>query len=96
MIKPPYEDRVIIEPDKAPDTVKSDKIEIIIPDKYKDQHKDPTGIVVAVGPGKNNIPMPCQVGDHVVYGKYAGTEWPNSEGRTLIIVRISEVMGPVS
>ena len=44
----PLEDRVIIKPDQAPDTING----IILPDSHKEKHKPHRGTVLAVGPGK--------------------------------------------
>jgi len=64
----PLADRVVIEPAKAETTTKGG---IIIPDTAKE--KPQKGIVKAVGPGKVDEPITVQVGDTVLYGKYAGT-----------------------
>jgi chaperonin GroES len=44
--------------------------------------KSNEGVVVAVGPGRFDpdapnyrIPMSCEIGDHVIFGQYAGFEW---------------------
>ena len=65
----PLHDRVVVEPAPAEEKTSSG---IIIPDtaKEKPQH----GTVVAVGQGKKDEPLTVNEGDHVLYGKYAGTE----------------------
>lgn len=65
----PIDDRVIIEPIKAPEKIGS----IIVPDLGRD--KPTTGKVVATGPGRltqcgERIPMAVHVGDEVVYNVY--------------------------
>lgn len=44
--------------------------------------KSNEGIVLAIGPGRFDpdspnfrIPMSCEVGDHVIFGQYAGFDW---------------------
>ncbi len=61
------------------------------------QEKATEGVVVAVGPGKiadngQIVPMGVKVGDHVLYGKYAGTEL-KLDGEDLIIMNESDIMG---
>jgi chaperonin GroES len=54
---------------------------------------------VASGPGKRlengkRAEMSVRVGDHVVYGRYAGTE-VEVKGAKLLIMRESELLGVV-
>jgi chaperonin GroES len=65
----PLKDRVLIEPKEAEEKTASG---IIIPDSAKE--KPQKGVVVAVGDGKKDEPMSVKEGDHVIYGKFAGTE----------------------
>jgi len=65
----PLKDRVLVEPKEAEETTASG---IIIPDSAKE--KPQKGVVVAVGDGKKDEPMTLKEGDHVIYGKFAGTE----------------------
>lgn len=76
----PLADRVLIEPAAAEQKTASG---IIIPDTA--QEKPQKGIVVAVGPGKTDEPMTVKVGDHVLYGKYSGTELSVDGGDYLIM-----------
>ncbi|MFM9007387.1 MAG: co-chaperone GroES, partial [Bacteroidota bacterium] len=46
--------------------------------------------VVAVGSGQKDEPMTVNVGDTVMYGKYAGTA-VSVEGRELLIMRESDI-----
>lgn len=68
----PMEDRVIILPDEQQD----DPSGIQLPDELRDKPK--TGTVAAVGKGTQAketaewIEMQCEVGDKVLFGKYAG------------------------
>ena len=61
----PLADRVLVEPAPAEQKTTSG---IIIPDTAKE--KPLKGIVVAVGPGKNDESMTVKVGDAVLYGQY--------------------------
>ncbi|MBT3364967.1 MAG: co-chaperone GroES [Flavobacteriales bacterium] len=82
----PLADRVIIEPAAAETTTASG---IIIPDTA--QEKPQKGIVVAAGNGKVDEPMTVAVGDTVLYGKYAGTEF-KFEGEDYLILRESDIL----
>lgn len=82
----PINDRVVIKPATAEEKTKGG---IIIPDTAKE--KPQRGEVVAVGPGKEGNLMTVQVGDIVLYGKYAGQEL-NYEGQDLIIMREDDIL----
>ena len=82
----PLEDRVLISP--APAETKTVG-GIIIPDTAKE--KPLQGTIVAVGTGTKDEEMLLQVGDNVMYGKYAGTEI-ELEGEKYLIMRQSDVM----
>lgn len=82
----PLEDRVIIEPQAAEEKTSSG---IIIPDSAKE--KPQKGTVVAVGPGTKDIQMQIEVGDSVLYGKYAGTEL-TIEGNEYLIMKQSDIL----
>jgi len=82
----PIADRVVIKPAEPEDKTKGG---IIIPDTAKE--KPQMGEVVAVGPGKDgNLPT-VQVGDKVLYGKYAGQEL-NFRGNDYLIVREDDIL----
>ena len=85
----PLADRVVIEPAPAESKTVSG---IIIPDTAKE--KPQRGTVVAVGPGKKDEPTTVQIGDNVLYGKYAGTEI-NIAGKDYLIMRESDVLAIV-
>lgn len=91
-----YDDRVLIKPAAAEEKTAGG---IIIPDTAKE--KPQRGTVVAVGPGKfaeqtgNLIPLKQQVGDSVLYGKYAGTE-VNVDGEEFLIMRASDLLMKVN
>lgn len=82
----PLADRVLIEP--APAETKTIG-GIIIPDTAKE--KPLQGTVVAVGNGTKDEEMVLNVGDTVLYGKYAGTEL-EYEGKKYLIMRQSDVV----
>ncbi len=65
----PINDRVVVKPSPAEEKTAGG---IIIPDTAKE--KPQQGEVVAVGPGKDGKELTVQVGDKVLYGKYAGQE----------------------
>lgn len=86
----PLGDRVIIKQDEAEQTTASG---LYIATEVKE--KPSSGVVLAVGEGKHSddgtlIPVPVKVGDHVVYGKYAGTEIEN-EGEKVVIIRSDDI-----
>ena len=68
---------------------------IIIPDSAKE--KPVEGKVIAVGPGMRDeagkvIALDVQVGDHVLFGKWSGTE-VKLDGEELLIMKESDIMG---
>ncbi|MFW2330956.1 MAG: co-chaperone GroES [Nitrospinota bacterium] len=81
----PLHDRVLVEPASEQETIKGG---IIIPDTAKEKPQE--GKVVAIGAGKilddgSRKPFEVQVGDKVIYSKYAGTEIKvDSEERLLM------------
>lgn len=85
MLKP-INDRVVVKPAKAEEKTKGG---IIIPDTAKE--KPQKGEIIAVGPGKEDHAMTVQVGDTVLYGKYAGQEL-NYEGDDLLIMREDDIL----
>ncbi|GAA4426970.1 co-chaperone GroES [Pontibacter saemangeumensis] len=87
----PLADRVIVAPAAAEEKTKSG---IIIPDTAKE--KPQRGEVIAVGEGKTSeqgslIKPQVQVGDQVLYGKYAGTEI-SVDGSDYLIMRESDIL----
>jgi chaperonin GroES len=85
----PLADRVLIEPAAAETKTSSG---IIIPDSAKE--KPQKGIVVAVGPGTSENPVTVKVGNHVLYGKYAGTELQHN-GSDYMIMKESDILAIV-
>ena len=82
----PINDRVVVKPAPAEEKTKGG---IIIPDTAKEKPR--RGEVVAVGPGKDGNLMTVQVGDTVLYGKYAGQEL-NFEGYDYLIMREDDIL----
>lgn len=82
----PINDRVIVKPAPAEEKTKGG---IIIPDTAKERPQ--RGEVVAVGPGKEGNLMTVQIGDTVLYGKYAGTEL-NFDGTDYLIMREDDIL----
>ena len=81
----PLGDRVVVQPAEREETTKSG---IVIPDTAKE--KPQRGTIVAVGAGRRDddgdrIPMDVQVGDSVLFAKYAGTEFKHEENEYLIL-----------
>ncbi len=84
----PLADRVLVAPAPAEEKVGG----IIIPDTAKE--KPQRGTVVAVGNGTKDEAMVVKVGDVVLYGKYAGTEFEN-EGEKYLMMRQSDILAVV-
>ncbi|MCX6268135.1 MAG: co-chaperone GroES [Bacteroidetes bacterium] len=85
----PLADRVLVEAAAAEDKTAGG---IIIPDTAKE--KPQKGTVVAVGPGKKDEPMTVNIGDSVLYGKYAGTEI-TIDGKNYLIMRESDIVAVI-
>ncbi len=85
----PLADRVLIQPAVAEKKTASG---IIIPDTAKE--KPQRGNVVAVGPGTKDNPITLEVGNTVLYGKYAGTEI-NVDGIDYLIMREADVIAVI-
>ncbi len=82
----PINDRVVIKPAAAEEKTQGG---IIIPDTAKE--KPQKGEVIAVGPGKEGNLMTVQIGDTVLYGKYAGQEF-NFNGEDYLIMREDDIL----
>ena len=89
----PLGDRVVIKNVEAEETTKGG-ILLTTAAKEKPQMAE----VLAVGPGGNvdgkEIVMGVEVGQKVIYSKYAGTE-VKIDGQELIIVRQSDILATV-
>ena len=81
----PLNDRVVVNAVEKEETTKSG---IVIPDTVKEKPQE--GIVEAVGTGRvldngTRVPMELEVGDKVLYAKYAGNEFKFDDVEYLII-----------
>jgi chaperonin GroES len=89
----PLHDRLIVkrvtEEEKSPGG-------IIIPDTAKEKPQE--GVVIAVGSGKQNdgkvVPVDVRPGDHVLFGKYGGTEI-KLDGEEHLILREDDILGVI-
>ncbi len=91
----PLSDRVIVSPSEEEQATSPGGI--IIPDTAKE--KPQQGSVVAVGPGRTTdegalIDISVNVGDTVIYSKYAGTEYTQN-GTDYLILRESDILAIV-
>lgn len=87
----PLGDRVVI---KAIEREEITKGGIVLPDTAKEKPQE--GEVIAVGPGKltedgKRIAMEVEVGERVIYAKYAGTEI-RLDDEEFIILRESDIL----
>jgi chaperonin GroES len=88
----PLHDRVVV---RRLEEDERSKGGIIIPDTAKE--KPQTGEVVAVGPGERDDkgtlqPLDVKPGDHVLFGKWSGTE-VKIDGEDLSIMKESDILG---
>jgi len=90
----PLGDRVVVKPLGREPVTKSG---IVLPDTAKEKPQD--GEVLAVGPGKvldngKRTTLEVQVGQRVLFAKYAGTE-VKMDNEEYLILRESDIMGIV-
>ena len=81
----PLGDRVVVRPTPREEMTKSG---IVLPDTAKEKPQE--GMIVATGPGRilddgKREPMDVKVGQKVLYGKYAGTEFKVDDEELLIV-----------
>jgi chaperonin GroES len=91
----PLHDRILV---RRVEEVGTTRGGIIIPDSAKDKPSE--GEVISVGRGKSNdegkvFPLAVKEGDHILFGKYSGTEI-KLDGEDFIIMREEEVLGVIS
>ncbi len=89
--KPLY-DNVLL---KRVEAVQKTKSGLYIPDSAKEKPLE--GKIVALGTGKvledgKILPLTVKVGDHVLFGKYAGTEL-KLDGEEYLLVKESDLLG---
>lgn len=82
----PLSDRVLIEPKPAEEKTAGG---LFIPETAKEKPLE--GTVIAAGPGTSEVKMEVKEGDHVLYGKYSGTE-VSVDGKDYIIMRQSDIL----
>ncbi|HTI13629.1 MAG TPA: co-chaperone GroES [Dictyobacter sp.] len=90
----PLGDRVVVQPLAREAVTRSG---IVLPDTAKEKPQE--GEIIAVGPGKvldngKRTALEVQVGQRVLFAKYAGTE-VKVEGQEYLILRESDIMGIV-
>jgi chaperonin GroES len=88
----PLHDRIVVKRIEATDSTAGG---LFIPDSAKEKPQE--GKVVAVSRGKRLedgtlMPLDVAVGDHILYGKYTGSEI-RLAGEEYLIVREDEVLG---
>ena len=88
----PLGDRVII---KVLEEEEKTSSGIVLPDKAKEKPQE--GKVMAVGPGRilddgSRVQMDVQVGNKIVFSKYAGTEI-KLDGKEYLILRQDDILG---
>jgi chaperonin GroES len=91
----PLGDRVIVEPVEQEETIAGGKL--VLPETAKE--KPQQGNVLAVGSGRRDedgkrIEMDVQVGQKVLFAKYAGTE-VKLNGKKLLIMKESDILAIV-
>ncbi len=91
----PLNDRVVVEPIEQDTTTASG---LVLPETAKE--KPQQGKVVAVGPGARDedgerMPLDVEVGDTVLFAKYAGTEI-KLDGNKVLIMKENDILGVVS
>ena len=90
----PLQDRILIKRMEEQEAVKGG---IIIPDTAKEKPQE--GEVIAAGNGKKTedgkiIPLDVKAGDHILFGKYSGTEI-KIDNQEYLILKEEEVLGVV-
>ena len=90
----PLEDKIVVQASEAEATTASG---LVIPDTAKEKPQE--GKVLAVGPGRVNdagtrVPMDVNVGDVVIYSKYAGTE-VKLDGEELLVVSSRDILAKI-
>ena len=88
----PLHDRILLKRIEEKESVKGG---IIIPDTAKEKPQE--AVVVAVGNGKilengTKLTLDVKEGDHVLFGKYSGSEI-KVDGEEYLIVREEDVLG---
>ena len=90
----PLGDRVLVKAVEKKDEIRGG---LIIPDTAKEKPQE--GEIIAAGKGKIGddgklIPMDVKAGDHILYGKYSGTE-VKIDGQEYLIMHQDDILGIV-
>lgn len=90
----PLGDRVVVRPAEQEQTTASG---LVLPETAKE--KPQQGSIIAAGPGRRDddgkrIAMDVQVGDTILYAKYAGTEI-KIDNEKLLILKESDILAVV-
>jgi chaperonin GroES len=90
----PLHDRVVVKRLEGEEKTKGG---IIIPDTVKEKPQE--GKVIAVGPGGRDengklTPLDVKAGDHILFGKWSGTE-VKIDGDDLLIMKESDILGVI-
>ena len=90
----PLNDRVVVQPVEQETTTASG---LVLPETAKE--KPQQGKVIAVGPGARDedgerMPLDLEVGDMVLFAKYAGTEI-KLDGEKVLIMKESDILAVV-
>ena len=88
----PLGDRLLVEPIEQEETIAGG---LLLPETAKE--KPQQGNVLAVGAGRRDddgdrIPMDVEVGNKVLFAKYAGTEI-KLDGKKMLIMKESDILG---
>ncbi len=88
----PLGDRLLVEPIEQEETTATG---LLLPETAKE--KPQQGNVLAVGAGRRDddgerIPLDVEVGNKVLFAKYAGTE-VKLDGKKLLIMKESDILG---
>jgi chaperonin GroES len=88
----PLSDRIVVEPKETESKTAGG---IVIPDTA-DKDKPMEGIVIAIGNGRyvdgKVLPLQVKVGDKILFGKYAGTNFKFSN-KDYLVMREEDVVG---
>ena len=90
----PLGDRVLVKPLGREETTKSG---IVLPDTAKE--KPQRGTIVAVGAGRldddgDRIPVDVEVGNEVLFAKYAGTEF-EIDDEEFLVLQEKDILGVI-
>lgn len=90
----PLHDRVVV---RRVESEAKTKGGIIIPDTAKEKPQE--GEIIAVGSGARDeagklVPLDVKAGDHILFGKWSGTE-VKLDGEDLLIMKESDIMGVI-